>query len=213
VAWSNNIPAVSSTAGSKTFTDEWIGWLQGKDVTLCFDNDQAGAEGMVSIIKRFPQAGVVLIPQRPNIKDLTDYVQHGGNIHDLLKTAKTYTFVEQVKEERAARVSVFESVIFHEEYLDKFEPKVIPNSRPISAKDDSDKERAKAYPIDRLMRFDKKKACCIWHNEKTPSLNYYPKTNSVYCFGCGKYGDAIDVYREIHQCDFKTAVSELKKLV
>jgi len=213
VAWSNNIPAVSSTAGANTFTDEWISWLQDKEVLLCFDNDEAGADGMINIIKRLPTAKVVLIPQRPNIKDLTDYVQYGGNIHELLKTAKSYTSLEQVKEERAARISIFESVIFHDAYINALEPKVMPNSRPVANKDNTDKEIAKSYPIDNLIEFKQKKACCIWHNEKTPSLNYYPNTNSVYCFGCGKYGDAIDVYRAIHNCDFKQAVSDLKKLI
>jgi len=213
VAWSNNVPAVSSTAGALKFNDEWIDWLKEKEVILCFDNDETGADGMVKILKRLPTAKVVLIPQRPNIKDLTDYIQYGGDIHELLKTAKCYTSLEQVKDERAARISVFESVVFHETYLYELEPKMIPNSRPLSAKDNTDKEKVKVYPIDKLIDFKHKKACCIWHNEKTPSLTYYPKTNSVYCFGCGKYGDVIDVYRQLNNCDFKTALNELKKLI
>lgn len=212
VAWSNNIPAVSSTAGALTFNEEWIEWLQTKEVTLCFDNDKTGAEGMVKILKQLPQVKVVLIPQRPHIKDLTDYVQYGGDIHGLLKTARHYQDIEQVKDERADRVSVFESVIFHDEYIEVFTPKVVPNSY-YKAKDDTKIERAKSYPISNLIDFKHKKACCIWHNEKTPSLAFYPKTNSVYCFGCGKSGDAIDVFRQIHGCTFKQAVEELNKLV
>lgn len=212
VGWSNNIASVSSTAGALTFLDEWIELLKNKEVFLCFDNDATGADGMVRILQRLPQAKVVLIPQRPNIKDLTDYVQYGGDINELIKTAKVYTSIEDVKNERAARVSVFESVLFHDAYIEALEPKVIPNSRPNAAKDDSKKEIAKCYPIENLIEFKHKKACCIWHNEKTPSMAYYPKTNSVYCFGCGKYGDAIDVYRQLHGCDFKTAVAELRKL-
>lgn len=212
VAWSNNIPAVSSTAGSLTFTDEWIELLRDKEVTLCFDNDEAGAEGMVKILKRLPTAKVVLIPQRPNIKDLTDYVQYGGDIHGLLRTARRYSSVEDIKDERADRISVFESVIFHDKYIDEMTPKQVPNSL-VKPKDDSRLERAKSYPINQLMQFQHKKTCCLWHNEKTASLAYYPKTNSVYCFGCGKYGDAVDVYRAIHDCDFKTAVKELNDLL
>lgn len=212
VAWSNNIPAVSSTAGALTFNDEWIELLRDKEVTLCFDNDKTGAEGMVKILLRLPQAKVVLIPQRPNIKDLTDYVQYGGNIHELLKTAKHYTSAEQVRDEMFARVSVFESVVFHDEYLSAMEPVVVPKSR-YQAKDNTEVELAKSYPISNLITFTHKKACCIWHNEKTPSMAYYPNTNSVYCFGCGKYGDAIDVFRQIHNCTFKEALKELTKLV
>lgn len=213
VAWSNNVPAVSSTAGALTFTEEWVELLKDKEVILCFDNDNTGADGMVRILKMLPTAKVVLIPQRPNIKDLTDYVQYGGNIHELIKTARHYTSVEQVKDEMAARISVFESILFHEAFIDMFSPKPMPNSRPRDYKDSSETELAKSYPIDSLIEFKHKKACCIWHNEKTPSMAYYPNTNSVYCFGCGKYGDTIDVFRQLHNCDFKAAVKELVKLV
>ena len=76
-----------------------------KEVILCFDNDASGAEGMVKVLKLIPTAKVVLIPVRPNIKDLTDYVQYGGNIHELLKTAKHYDSISTVKDDMAARVS------------------------------------------------------------------------------------------------------------
>ncbi|MGH7211252.1 MAG: CHC2 zinc finger domain-containing protein, partial [Acetobacteraceae bacterium] len=33
------------------------------------------------------------------------------------------------------------------------------------------------------------KACCPFHNEKTPS--YYIYEDGYHCFGCGAHGDAI----------------------
>jgi DNA primase len=36
------------------------------------------------------------------------------------------------------------------------------------------------------------KACCPFHEEKTPSFTVYPKTNTFHCFGCGKSGDTIE---------------------
>jgi len=36
------------------------------------------------------------------------------------------------------------------------------------------------------------KCCCPFHNEKTPSLVYYPDQDSFHCYGCGKSGTAID---------------------
>lgn len=212
VAWSHNVPAVSSTGGANTFMAEWVEDLKDKEVIICYDNDDAGAGGVVKVLSLIPTAKVVLIPDRPNIKDLTDYVKYGGDIHELLQTARHYTSVEQVQEERAARISLFESVRFHDAFIEHHTPKVIPNSRYV-AKDNTRLERAKTYPITSLLEFKHKKCPCIWHNEKTPSLSYFPKTNSVYCFGCSKYGDAVDVYRQVNGCGFKEAVDELNKMV
>lgn len=212
VAWSNNIPAVSSTGGSKTFLEEWVDVLKNKQIYICFDNDNAGAEGMVKVLKLIPSAKVILIPERPNIKDITDYVKYGGNLHELLKTAKHFSSIEEVKDDMAQRISIFESVRFHEAYIEANTIKEMPNSRYVP-RDNTDVERVKTYPITKLVKFEKKKACCIWHNEKTGSLTYYPKTNTVYCFGCGKYGDVLDVYKTINNCSFKEALFDLKKLI
>lgn len=57
------------------------------------------------------------------------------------------------------------------------------------------KQRAKAYPIERLIEFDSQgKACCFNHQEKTPSLNLNRAKNKAHCFGgCCKSFDPIDV--------------------
>lgn len=36
-------------------------------------------------------------------------------------------------------------------------------------------------------------ACCPLHGEKTPSLCFFPD-GKWHCFGCGKHGDAADLY-------------------
>ena len=35
--------------------------------------------------------------------------------------------------------------------------------------------------------------CCPMHGEKTPSLKIYTDTDTWRCFGCGAYGDVIDL--------------------
>jgi len=51
---------------------------------------------------------------------------------------------------------------------------------------------------------------CIWHDDSKPSLKHYPKTNTVYCWSCGKAGDVIAVVMQIYGVGFKEALSILK---
>lgn len=210
ICWSNNIPAISSTGGANTFHEEWGEMLKGRNVILAYDNDDAGSRGMVKVLKIIPTAKVVLIPEKPNIKDLTDYVKYGGDLRELIKGAIQFNSLEEVKEDRARRIATFLSVRFHDAYIEEYLIKEIPKSL-YKPKDNTRLEKAKNVPITDFLEFKGKppQRCCIFHKEKTASLTYYPKTNSVYCFGCSKHGDVIDVYRELHNCDFKTALDKL----
>lgn len=208
VAWSANIPAVSSTGGAMSFQDEWAELLKDKEVVICYDNDDAGAKGAVRTLSKIPHAKVLLIPEEVGIKDLSDYSARNGNIHDLLRTARHYLSIEEIKEEKARRASVWQSTRFHDAYIDAHKVAVV---SPSSSKTgpNSKLERAKAVPIINFLAFTNKKALCIWHSERTPSLHYYSDKNKVYCWGCGAHGDVIDVVRQIRGCSFKEAVDIL----
>lgn len=211
VAWSANIPAVSSTGGAMSFQEEWAELLKDKDITICFDNDETGSRGMVKVLKYLPHAYVVFLPDKPGIKDLSDYVKAGGDIHELLKTRVHFNSVEEVKEHRGERLSLWQSTFFHDAYIDEHTKPVYVSKRTKSLTDDSIVD-ARNCPIDRIIEFTNNKAQCIWHNDKTPSLHYYRDTNTIFCFGCSRHGDAIDVYRQVHNCSFNEAVKALKNL-
>lgn len=55
------------------------------------------------------------------------------------------------------------------------------------------------------------KACCPFHDEKTPSFNVRPDKGFYHCFGCGAHGDAISFVREFEGLGFTEAVEELAK--
>ena len=56
------------------------------------------------------------------------------------------------------------------------------------------------------------KACCPFHNEKTPSFNVNTRKNFYHCFGCGASGNAINFLREHDNLSFIEAVEELAKI-
>ena len=55
------------------------------------------------------------------------------------------------------------------------------------------------------------KACCPFHQEKTPSFNVHPGKQIFKCFGCGKGGDVIAFVREIERVDFREALEILAR--
>ncbi len=53
------------------------------------------------------------------------------------------------------------------------------------------------------------KACCPFHNEKTPSFTINDDKGFYHCFGCGAHGDAIRWMTEQRGLSFMDAVKEL----
>lgn len=53
------------------------------------------------------------------------------------------------------------------------------------------------------------KACCPFHNEKTPSFTVNDDKGFYHCFGCGAHGDAIRFLTEAGGLSFMDAVKEL----
>ncbi len=56
------------------------------------------------------------------------------------------------------------------------------------------------------------KACCPFHNEKTPSFTVSQNKQFYHCFGCGAHGTAIGFLMEYDRMSFPEAVEELAKL-
>src|SRR3954462_371179 len=53
------------------------------------------------------------------------------------------------------------------------------------------------------------KACCPFHNEKTPSFTVNDDKGFYHCFGCGAHGDAIRFLTDQRGLPFMDAVKEL----
>lgn len=55
------------------------------------------------------------------------------------------------------------------------------------------------------------KACCPFHDDKTPSMIVWPATGRWKCFGCGKGGDVISFVMEKNNMTYIEAVKELAR--
>ena len=53
------------------------------------------------------------------------------------------------------------------------------------------------------------KACCPFHDEKTPSFTVSPQKQFYHCFGCGAHGSAIGFLMNFEGLEFPDAVEEL----
>jgi DNA primase len=65
-------------------------------------------------------------------------------------------------------------------------------------------------PTVKLIRAGREwKACCPFHNEKTPSFTVNDDKGFYHCFGCGAHGDAIRYLTDQRGMQFMDAVKEL----
>ena len=55
------------------------------------------------------------------------------------------------------------------------------------------------------------KACCPFHEEKTPSFTVSQDKQFYHCFGCGAHGTAIGFLLEHERMEFREAIGELAK--
>ena len=54
---------------------------------------------------------------------------------------------------------------------------------------------------------------CPFHEDKTASLQVYPKTNTYHCFACGKTGDVIQFIEDYEKCTKHEAILKAKELI
>jgi len=57
------------------------------------------------------------------------------------------------------------------------------------------------------------KACCPFHNEKTPSFTVSPDKGFYHCFGCGAHGTALSFLMEYERLTFVEAIEEIAKML
>ena len=222
---------VSSTGGCGTWKEEWNEMLEGKQVYVLYDSDVPGIIGSLKVHQKIPGSKVLFLPKniKFNPKDVTELHQQGplqfkDEIHKMMhqyNVIQDFTAEPVLEKERVRLQNYWLEVLreFNKTKRDNYWVKIVQEHinnlhtyKPVAKHKRTGGEDvavAKAHPIPDFVRFYRNKAKCIWHADDSPSLTYYPANNTVYCFGCQKAGDAIDVYMQIHGVPFKEAVKSL----
>lgn len=218
VCWSQNIPAVSSTAGASSFQEEWVELLKGYAVYICFDNDEAGHKGAIKVLDYLPEAKVIFVPKNiPDVKDISDYVARGGDLHSLMQTAKSYTLLEDVERERQQIAAQWGDYSFHDLFIEHRKVPTLPTNvngaGKATSQSDDRLERAKSVDGLTLLPFNIRGRYpvtkCLWHDDHDPSFTWYKRNNSGYCHVCGKYADSVDIVMARDSVTFKEALKVL----
>ncbi len=177
---------VSSTGGAGTFLPHWCAWLVGKEVYVCFDNDEAGEKGREVVQRILPDAKQLRLPS--GYKDVTEFFVDGNDAFDLLAIMhESQPMIVKPLPEKAPHVS-----------------------RPMPEGQTSDRLiKAKRVPITSILKFRGEFAQCPLHKDKTPSLHLYGN-NRWKCFSCGRGGDVIDLVAAMDNISISDAINKLQ---
>lgn len=228
--------AVSSTGGSGTFNEEWRDLFLDKEVYIIYDIDDAGYKGALHVQSIIPWAKIIWLPKMKEGKDVTDFFMEytKENFRELMQTAMSWRvpspLTELPKTKKAMEDIIREDNAYADELLaeeknlgkpryleilkDHVLNRVEKHRRMLrfwnQTKSQATSDRlqlAKDVPIDKYLEFNSSNtALCIWHNEKSPSLHYYIDKNRVFCFGCRRGGDTVDVVQQLNKCNVIEAI-------
>jgi DNA primase len=225
--------AYTSTGGAMSWQKDWT---VDRVPTILFDNDEAGISGSIRTLLLIGEAIFSWIPpaygkdigEALEIKD-KDFLQKlledpVRQIHIKVNDLTTKASITRKKREIQDLAKNMEQSVGRQfmlglyKKLIELEKSYSPNKRKNMPVDSTLRDKAKAYPIQNLIKvgtygLDRNKALCPFHNEKTPSFHIYPD-NTGYCHGgCGKHYDAIDIYmmqNHLHGKEgFKKAIEDL----
>ena len=231
---------VSSTGGAMAFKEEWVDEFRGKNVYACFDNDIAGVRGAIHLHYILPRAKIMSLPESVGAGgDITDFfIKLEKDDNDFLNLAheawdflpfpdsnelrKDKKLLEDYKKyadamlesQRTMRSKGNDNQLFST-FLDEY-VKIIQQSKqkpkPVFTGNSDRLQMAKQTPITNYIKFNRAGfAPCIWHKEKEPSMKYSEDRNRVFCFGCSKTGDVLDVVQELNGIGLKEAINEVLK--
>ena len=90
--WKINIPATCNPMGAGKWREEWSKFFEGKEVFILPDLDEPGRKHAVDVGKKLYghtlRIKIIELPKNADVKDVSDWLNHGGTKVDLLQLAK-----------------------------------------------------------------------------------------------------------------------------
>ena len=189
---------ISLPLGVNCWKPEWtrrIGSSLRSKVIAVFDNDEAGKTGVSQLANRL-QANIKYIvwPNSEKGFDVTDLWKANKECFLEAFMKLPYEDMEFIKRKDDLIVSKYKPLFQCDLELIKRE---VPIENEIS-------KRVK------LMKTSIGwKAHCPWHDDKIPSFTVYTKTNSFYCYSCGRGGSVIDFLMHINDWQLNSTIRDL----
>ena len=174
-------------------------------ITLKYNFDSNGRRATLDRIFKHRQAyphDWVLKRRREYLETITDDIKFDL----LIENVRLQKYMDEGKELETLLTRDTIAKISH--LLDKIDKELYYAENPME--DNSEKIRmAKEVPFENFLDFNKfGQAVCPFHADKDPSMKYYPKSNTVHCFGCGRSWDTIQFVRDMYNLNFKEAVAK-----
>lgn len=218
--------AFTSTGGAMTFRYEWLLQIpRDREMHVLYDNDEAGIKGAVRLANILKKGVYTWVPPMFG-KDVGDLLAQCGpddarriiddasrNVAFDISGNRPKQTIYQIKEQaQSLDVCVGKKFLLQLLFDYKMEHRPA-TKRYTGASHATAIDRARAYPIQNLVKFRQRKHTCLWHTEKTGSLHLYPD-NHLFCHGqCNRAYDVIDVYMHLNPgTKFLQAVEALNKL-
>jgi DNA primase len=219
--------AYTGTGGALTFRESWLDKIPNRPVVILFDNDDTGIKGAIKLAKLLGSGTYKWVPPMYG-KDVSDLLKATGadNARRIIESQEGVSFdltagnqseqkelVKKLSEkaqgmEHCVGKQFLLQLIFDIK-LDTREKKPKKHHKNF----DNAVDNAKSYPMENIIKFTARKACCPFHSERTPSFHLYPDNHAFCHGGCNRAYDTIDVYRKLYGGTFLEAVEALNKMI
>lgn len=194
-------PAVASTSGAETFLKEWVPYFEGvKHIYICFGRDATRGGAPENIKSLLPAARIVTLPaEAENVTDFFVRLERTRVDFEVLLASAEAAEGGGTDDEPPVPIRAFRP------YQKKLARRAEQAKRAVPL------HEIAALFIDLRAEGGRLVGHCPFHDERSPSFNVYPKTDTYYCLGCEAQGDVLQFLMNKESMTFRQALEALER--